>query len=150
MNGVLGSGYGNFHRPGTFSKNRGPQLLNIRVFPFRCKVSEYNYPYPRKILYSLLARGKKSARGAKITQNCISQVPLYRNGTTVGPQVYELARAEISPYAHYSTRPKVGRWRKELGDAAPPVYKNWNPAPGNLTSCDHNYSKIGIPPWNDP
>ena len=133
----FGIGAGDVHRPRIILESRRPELLNMHIFPFRCSASEYNCPYPRKTLWTLRAR-KKSSRAA---QNVVSQLPLYRKSRTVQTWVYDVARAEIYPYAHHTTGPKVGRWRHELGRAAPPVHTNWNPPP-----CSDSVLCTSLPP----
>ena len=137
----FGIGAGDVHRPRIILESRGPELLNIHIFPFRCSASENNYPYLGKILGTARAR-KKTSRAA---QNVVSQFALSRKSRTLQTQVYDVARAEIYPYAHHTTGPKVGRWRHELGRAAPPVHTNWNPPPCSdpvIYTCH-----CPIPPW---
>ena len=137
----FGIGAGEVHRPRNILESRGVELLNMHIFPFRCSASEYNCPYPRKNLGTARAR-KKTSRAA---QNVVSQLQLYRKSRTLRTRVYDVARAEIYPYAHHTTGPKVGRWRHELGRAAPPVHTNWNPPPCSdpvICTCHRP-----IPPW---
>ena len=129
FNGVFGYGYGNFHRPGTFSKNRGVELLNIMVFPFRCSVSGYNYPHPRKILYSLPARGKKSrARGPNCPKRRFPFVAISKWHDGPNTRIRTSARGHFSICAlQYASESRT--MAKRIGRRRPSCVQELEPSP---------------------
>ena len=101
----FGIGTGNFHWPGTFSKSRGPALLNIHIFPFRCNTSEYNCPYHRKTLWTVRARKKNVARGPKCSFP-VTAISKVQDGTNTG--IRRSARGDLSICpSHYGSESRT-------------------------------------------